>query len=289
MTRADETDGSHAPEFVTFWRGPLNPLAYSALASFPSVGAPLRVYSYEDDLDLPPGVEGADARLICPDLSLINRYLVGGKPSLAMFADMFRYKLIRETGSCWVDTDLICLRRPVFSNEPIVYGRQAEARGKALINNAVLKLPPDHPLLSDLIQRAEAVVDVDQSWGAIGPFLLTDLAEKHGVDQLARGEADFYPIDADNFWRPLLPTSCSAVAAAAENSIFVHLWSAMFERSHYDLWAAPPPGSFLNDQLRRLGTLDRFARVYDDHLLSSNLSEWIVREEPSKRHVEASS
>jgi hypothetical protein len=269
------------PEFATFWRGSLNPIAYACLASFPRVRAKLRVYTYDDALALPPGVERADAREICPDLSLIERYRVGGKPSIAMFADMFRYKLIRDTGLCWVDSDLICLRRPDFSNQTIVYGRQAEARGKALINNAVLKLPPDHPLLTELIAHAEAAVDADQSWGAIGPFLLTDLAEKHGVDHLARGEEDFYPIDADRFWRPLLPAYYDAVAKVTKRATFLHLWSAMFDRAGYDLWSSPPMGSFLHGVFRRLKTLNRFERVYDDETLSVLLAEWIAKDAPT--------
>jgi hypothetical protein len=264
-----------APEFATFWSGPLNPLAYTCLASFPYVGAGLRFYSYERDIRLPPGVEWADARAICPDVSLLDRYRVGGKPSLAMFADMFRYKLIRDTGRCWVDSDIICLRRPDFSQEQIVYGRQAEARGKALINNAVLKLPPDHPLLLDLIAHAEAAVDRDQSWGAIGPFLLTDLAERHGVDHFARGETHFYPIDADHFWQPLLPAYRPTVATATEGATFLHLWSAMFERAAYDLWSSPPQGSYLCEVIERIGTLGGFSRVYDDEILRGVLSQWI--------------
>ncbi|HLJ71236.1 MAG TPA: hypothetical protein VKU03_07965 [Roseiarcus sp.] len=275
-------------QFATFWRGPLNPIAYSCLASFPSVGASLSVYAYEGDLELPPGVERADARRICPDPSLLHRYRVNGKPSIAMFADMFRYKLVRDTGCCWVDADLVCLRRPDFSGEAIVYGRQAEARGKALINNAVLKLPPDHPLLTDLIQRAEAAVDIDQSWGAIGPFLLTDLAEKHGVDHLARDETEFYPIDADRFWLPLLPATSEAAAKATSGATFLHLWSAMFERSHYDLSSCPPPGSFLHDAFKRLGTLHRFPRVYDEPMLSRLLSEWIAKGAPSSAALASS-
>jgi hypothetical protein len=263
------------PEFATFWSGPLNPLAYTCLASFPYVGATLRVYAYEKDLELPPGVERADARVICPDMSLIGRYKVGGKPSLAMFADMFRYKLIRDTGDCWVDSDIICLRQPDFLQEPIVYGRQAEAKGKALINNAVLKLPSDHALLLDLIARADAAVDKDQSWGAIGPFLLTDLAESHGVDQIARDETHFYPIDADHFWQVLLPSYRKTVAEAARGATFLHLWSAMFEHVEYDLWASPPRGSYLSEIIDRLGTSGRFSRVYDDQVLRETLGQWI--------------
>jgi hypothetical protein len=263
------------PEFATFWSGPLNPLAYTCLASFPHVGAALRVYTYERDLVLPLGVERADARVICPDTSLLGRYRVGGKPSLAMFADMFRYKLIRDTGCCWVDSDVICLRRPDFSQELIVFGRQAEARGKALINNAVLKLPSDHPLLLDLIAHAESAVDKDQSWGAIGPFLLTDLAESHRVDHIARDESHFYPIDADHFWQVLLPAYRETVAEAARGATFLHLWSAMFERVAYDFWASPPRGSYLYEIIERLGASDRFSRAYDDQVLRETLGHWV--------------
>jgi len=265
---------SGAPEFATFWRGPLNPIAYSCLASFPHVGAPLRLYSYDEALDLPRGVELADAREICPDETLLERYRVGGKPSIAMFADMFRYRLIDKLGCCWVDTDLICLRRPDFANQPVVFGRQAEAHGKALINNAVLKLPRGHPLLAELVGSAEAALDIEQTWGAIGPFLLTDLAEKYGLDVHARKESEFYPIDADNFWRPLLPASFAAVAKAAAGATFLHLWSEMFERANYDKSACPPVGSFLHQAFARLGTRDRFARVYAPDELSAILSKW---------------
>jgi hypothetical protein len=266
-------------EFATFWHGPLNPIAYSCLASFPNVGAPLRLYSYDDRLDLPPGVELADARGICPDETLLSRYVVGGKPSIAMFADMFRYRLIRDFGCCWVDADLICLRRPDFVDEAIVFGRQAEAHGKALINNAVLRLPRDHPLLEELLARAEAALDIEQSWGAIGPFLLTDLAEKYGLDARAHDVSDFYPVDADNFWRPLLPTYRAAVGKAAERATFLHLWSEMFERAAYDKSACPPAGSFLHDAFGRLGTLDRFSRVYEASELTAVLSKWIGKED----------
>jgi hypothetical protein len=268
-----------APQFATFWHGALDPIAYGCLASFPYVGAGLRVYAYRSDLEVPRGVELSDARLICPDETLVGRYRALGKVSIAMFADMFRLRMIRETGACWVDADMICLRRPDFSGETIVFGRQTEAFGKALINNAALKLPPDHPLLTALIQRAEAAVDVDQSWGAIGPFLLTDLAEREGVDHLARDYPEFYPIDADNFWRPLLPAYRADVADATEGATFLHLWSEMFLRCGYDKSAAPPNGAFLAEIFRDLGTLERFSRIYDEAALSAILSEWIAKTE----------
>ena len=170
-----------APVFATFWHGPFNPTVYSCAASFPASGAGLRVYTYESSLDAPRGVEVADARSICPDELLLHRYLSAGKPSVATFSDRFRYSMIRQTGCCWVDADIICLTKPDFGHDEIILGRQTEAHGKALINNAIMRLPSDHAVLVEMLGKAEAIVDVDVSWGAIGPFMLTEIAEKHGI------------------------------------------------------------------------------------------------------------
>ena len=192
-------------EFASFWHGALNPFAYGCLASFAQAGATLRVFSYDRDLDLPPGVHLADARAICPDETLIRRFIANGKPSIATFADMFRYRMMRETGCCWVDTDMFCLHRPAFDNGGFVFCRQADAVGTSLVNNAVLKLPPTHPALAELIETAEAAIDVDQRWGAIGPFLLTPVLTKYSLTQHALDSHVCYPIEPEQFWKLFLP------------------------------------------------------------------------------------
>lgn len=265
--------GTH--DLATFWHGRLDPISYSCLASFAHAGANLNVYSYDDKIDLPPGVGRVDARRICPDQSLLSRYLAAGKPSLAKFADMFRYRMIRETGSCWVDADIVCLTKPDFSRDGIVFGLQSNPYGELLINNAVLKLPPAHPLLEALNRKAEEAVDIDQSWGAIGPFLLTELAVRLGVAQHARASQSFYPIEPDDFWRMLSPGWRDSIAAATRQAMFLHLWGEMFERSAYDRNIAPPAGSFLHEMFQRAGTLHRFKRVYDAAELGALLARWI--------------
>ena len=135
-------------DFASFWHGgPLNPFAWACLASFPAQGASLSLYGYER-FEVPLGVPLVDAREICPDETLVSRYLAGGKPSIATFADMFRYRMIRETGQCWVDTDLICLKRPAFTGDAAIFCRQADTVSTLLVNNAVLRLPPSEPALA---------------------------------------------------------------------------------------------------------------------------------------------
>jgi hypothetical protein len=168
-------------------------------------------------------------------------------------------------------------------HDAFVFGLQSNPYGELLINNAVLRLPPDHPVLIALIERALASADVDQSWGAIGPFLLTKLAAEGGIAPLARKSSDFYPIDPDDFWKFLLPAYRDEVAATAKQSTFLHLWSEMFDRSGYDKAACPPAGSFLHEALERIGTLNRFARIYAESELVEIIDRWSARESEKRQ------
>jgi hypothetical protein len=248
-------------EFGSFWNGTLHPFAYACLASFPRSGASLRVFSYDPRLDLPPGVRLEDARAICADESLTRRFIANGKASIATFADMFRYRMIRETGYCWVDTDVLCLMKPAFGNDASIFCRQADAVGTSLVNNAVLRLPPWHPALTELVAAAEAAIDVDQGWGAIGPFLLTPVLTKHGLYDGALDPYVCYPIEPEQFWKLFLPAYRDWAVEAARGATFVHLWSEAIVWSGYDFWACPPAGSYLHEAFWRVGALPRFRRV----------------------------
>jgi hypothetical protein len=251
----------HGCEFGSFWHGGLNPFAYACLASFPKAGASLSVFSYDPRLELPPGVRLADARTICADESLTRRFIAGGKPSIATFADMFRYRMIEKTGCCWVDADILCLAKPAFDYNDFVFGRQADAVGTSLVNNAVLKLPPSHPALAELVATAEAAADIDQRWGAIGPFLLTPVLAKFGLDSHALDSRVCYPIEPEQFWKLFLPGYRDWAIDATRGATFAHLWSEAIVWSGYDFWTCPPAGSYLHDAFGRVGALGRFRRV----------------------------
>jgi hypothetical protein len=249
--------------FATFWQGPLNALVYSCLASFPAAGARLILYAYENVGDAPKGIEIRDAREICADPALTERYLVEGKRSLATFSDRFRYEMMLRVDHCWVDADIVCLRLDPAFEAALVWGRQPEALGKALINNAVLRLPREHPVLKTMLARARAAEGEDVSWGAIGPYLLTEAAEAEGVYATSAAPESFYPIAPDAFWRLIDPASRSLVEEEVSKAVFVHLWSELLRRVGYDFDAAPPPGAYLYEKFAELGTLSRFPRVWN--------------------------
>ena len=275
-----QTGGS---EFASFWQGALNPFAYGCLASFPRAGASLRVFSYDPRLELPPGVRLADARAICPDESLTHRFIANGKPSIATFADMFRYRMIQETGFCWVDTDMLCLSRPAFDHDGFIFCRQADAVGTSLVNNAVLRLPPTHPALAELVATAEAAIDVDQRWGAIGPFLLTPVLARHGLTQHALNSHVCYPIEPQQFWKLFLPGYRDWAADAARGATFVHLWSEAIVWSGYDFWSCPPAGSYLHEVFARAGVLQRFRRIAAEEEVLRLMAKPIAESERAAR------
>lgn len=262
-----------APPFVTFWHGPIDPITYTCLATFPRRGIGLRVYSYDHRIELPKGVQQADARRIVSDDRLLGRYTVGGRASASKFSDYFRYMAISRTGSCWVDSDVICLRPQSFGRDELIFGYQGRKKdGPWALNGAVLKLPRRHPMLQDLLLHAAAAVDEDSKWGTIGPLLITEAAHRHRVIGSAQPLRRFYPVSFGGFWKMLMPERKAEVETRCSGSTFLHLWRESYRQAGYDETVAPPEGSYLHSLCRKLGTLDRFSRTYGRDELRAVLS-----------------
>jgi hypothetical protein len=276
-------------EFASFWHGTLNPFAYACLASFPLAGSSLRVFSYNPRLDLPPGVRLEDATAICPDESLTHRFVANGKPSIATFADMFRYAMIRDKGYCWVDTDILCLRKPGFGREGAIFCRQSDAVGDSLVNNAVLRLPPSHPALAELVATAEAAIDADQRWGALGPFLLTPVLIKYGLYDCALDSRVCFPIEPEQFWKLFLPAYRDWADETTRGATFAHLWSEAIAWTGYDFWSCPPAGSYLYEAFRRVGALGRFRRVATEDEVLRQMAKPVGKSELGPRRDVAAS
>jgi hypothetical protein len=134
-----------------------------------------------------------------------------------------------------------------------------------MINNAVLRLPPDCPLLPPLIAlfeerevppwlppaaRAAAWVRLKRSgrtglarmpWGSAGPHALTWLAHREGLDSLALPAAIFYPMPWQRAaW--ILDPALSLDDVIAPGTRAIHLWNPQ-TKSFKDVPA--PRGSFL--------------------------------------------
>lgn len=238
------------------WIGPaLGPIERACIRSVLRHGHPVTLYCYRRPDGVPEGVQVADAAEILPESSVIRHHT--GSPSL--FSNRFRYELQRQSRGVWLDSDVYMLAP--LPDSPYLMGRFAVN----CINAAVLRLPPDCPMLGELLtlfeersvppwlpfrERLAARCRLlwafrtglsQMPWGSTGPHALTALARKHGLCDRALPEATFYPVPwqmADWIRSPRL--SLDRVVRAG--TVAVHLWN---ERIKHLKDVPGAPGSFL--------------------------------------------
>ena len=243
---------------VSFWHGrALGPIERACIRSMLRHGHSLALYAYDPPDGVPTGVEMRDAATVLPrDLLFHHR---NGSPG--MFADWFRYELLRRDCGTWVDIDLYFLA-PLDERRPYLFGLQEPG----IINNAVLRLPSGSPLLNGLLRifeedaapvrwlsARERLADTwkrnvmrERSaarlpWGATGPRALTAIAKELGLSHWALPIETFYPMP----WQRADWIADPAVRleeVAGDRTVAVHLWNQLIG----PLMDMPPhPGSFL--------------------------------------------
>ncbi len=216
----------------------------------------MTLHCYDSPKDAPSGVTLADAAAVIATSRVFRHKATG---SYAIFADYFRYELLRRGFGLWIDCDVYCVK-PIGLGDGHVYGWQAPDS----INNAVLGLPANSPALTPLIatfttqspimpwyplqaqqnlaaaKRAGAVFGAaDLPWGATGPLALTHVLTTAGLARHARPHRVFYPIPFEEADRLLSP-EYDAAAAIAPDTLAVHLWNEKIRRGLASLSRGSP-------------------------------------------------
>ncbi|QKD01280.1 hypothetical protein [Mesorhizobium loti] len=239
--------------------GPLGPMHVACLKSFLRIGHRTVLHVYDDPGDAPLGVELADAAEILPR----ERIIVHRNGGYALFADIFRYKLLATGAEIYIDCDMFCVRP--LERRPYMFGWESQTR----INNAVLSLPVGSLILSDLVETVDHPKRFPEwySWSkrlrfgalraigklkgfedmphaSIGPPLLTYLVRKHRLLDQASPMDVFYP-NIEGRGTLLDPKKTIADLVTAQTRA-IHLW-------HGSLWKLPladvPPTSPLGEIL----------------------------------------
>src|SRR5882724_10283502 len=121
----------HVLPLNTLWIGPaLAPLHQLCLLSAVAAGHRVRLFHYGKLDNVPGAIERADAREIFPESAII-RHQRTGSPSI--FADRFRYEIMRRGLGAWSDTDVLFLKSLV-AEASLICGWESNS----LVGNSVL-------------------------------------------------------------------------------------------------------------------------------------------------------
>lgn len=228
-------------QVASLWIGErLGKIELLSIASFLRTGHSFTLYSYVPIANAPAGVITADAASILP-ATMILRYRRNNSP--AIHADVFRYAMLRQIEAIWVDLDIIALR-PFDFPSTWVFGYEDGVQ----LNNAVLGLPQDSKLLSELSSFTLETRGVpphltglrrqkyrlrswmrgglpisDWPWGSTGPRALTYFARQTGEIHHAMPLKAFYPVPQNSVLRFLEPGATRPEDFTG--SFGVHLWA----------------------------------------------------------------
>ena len=249
--------------FKSLWVGSaLSPIEQLCIRSFLANGHTFELFCYGDVSGVPDGCLLRDANEILRGERVFPNQEGVGAGSFSAFSDLFRYKLLHDTGGWWVDTDVVCLTAGVPVEEPLL-----ALEDKEQLNTAIMKFPAHHPLMAQAFARADAAGE-RVAWGQTGPMLMAELVVAFGLQSCIAPAGAFYPIHWSEHATMLSPQYESSLQQRIRGASFLHLWNEMFRRSRYDKWVRPPQGSFLYALMARFDMLGGFE--YEYALLDGN-------------------
>lgn len=231
----------------SLWIGrQLSTLEQLSIQSFLDHGHPYHLYGYEDVQGLPAGAVLEDANEILP-AALIFQYRE--RRSYAAFSNVLRYKLLLERGGVWVDTDVVCLRPLDLADDHVFASETVHWRGQeptTVVTSCLLKAPPGSPAMATALRICMAKDWHSLGWGEIGPRLVAEVVEAHGLQRWVRPPAAFCPVTYAR-WRQLIEPQPPPIPAEA---YAIHFWNEMWRLADADKGGDYPP-QCLYEQLKR--------------------------------------
>jgi hypothetical protein len=223
------------------------------------------LYCYREVAGVPEGVELRDAAPILPFSSIPKTW----SNRSDLYSDLFRYHVQRRGLGTWLDLDVYLLA-PLDMQRPYLFGEYAPRK----INGAVLRMPPDAPILAPLLEQFEKGVRITclpflaqlptlyrkmtmgishlpkTPFGSTGPFAITGLAPRYGLSREALPQEVFYPVH----WRSagwIVDPANRLEDLITERTVAIHLWNECIRGYKH---SEPPEGSFL-ERLHQEGRL----------------------------------
>lgn len=137
------------------------------IESFLRRGHPVHLYTYGPVEGIPASVMTRDAEEVLSEAEVV-RYDNG---SPALFANLFRYKLLFEKGGWWSDSDVLCLKSWEGFPETVVATERLPS-GRVVFHNGVLRSPSGSEVMKVLHEDALALKGDTHTWGKTGSRLM---------------------------------------------------------------------------------------------------------------------
>ena len=246
------------PIIQSLWIGDsLSVMEQLSIRSFQSKGHEFHLYAYNDLDNVPEGTILKDANKI---ITKDKIFKYKDYDSYAGFANMFRYKLLLEKGSWWVDTDVICLLPLDLENEHVfassVY-KQLNAQGepKHGIENCIIKAPAESEIMEYCYLEASRSNPNELRWGQTGPTLLHNAINKFGFQKYVERPNTFCPISSEDWGRCINGSIRVLWRDKMKMTIYrsktVHLWNELWRRYGVDKASLFPKRSIYEQFKRR--------------------------------------
>ena len=219
------------PVIQSLWIGEkLSKMEQLCVSSFLHNGHPFHLYVYDDVAGLPEGAVLKDAsKIIHPD----GIFKYKDHDSYAGFSNIFRYKLLLEKGSYWVDTDVICLNpfihdaEYVFASERLL---QPTPDKRIKVATCIMKAPIGSSILDYCYSESANKNPELLKWGQTGPLLLTEAIIKYNMWSSVAEPEVFCPINWWE-WNHFIDEGADQKLIGAQA---VHLWNEMWRRNNTD-------------------------------------------------------
>lgn len=220
------------PVIQSLWIGKeLSRMEQLCISSFLDNGHPFHLYIYDEVKGVPDGATLLDASQIIPKKNIFKN---SDRDTYAGFSNLFRYKLLFERGSYWVDTDVICLK-PFILHAENVFASGIEISNEVNIESCVIKVPKSSRIMSYCYERAENE-KLNAAWGKIGPSLLSEAIIKYEMTKDIVDADVFCPVRYWDYKKITEESIDLLLPNISESTLAIHLWNEMWRRHGFNIW-----------------------------------------------------
>lgn len=223
------------------------------------------LYSY-DEIKVPNGARLRDASEIMPRESVFHN--ASNTASFSTFANVFRYRMIEETGVPWVDLDVVKLSAPLPLVSPMVGFEEPD-----VANNAVLFYDSDSALAIYIREKVLAQGNLAESPDLrLGPKLFSQAVIDLEIQHLVQDPKVFYPVHYLDIWKLYSPKHAAELERLTATSSTIHLYNSVLTRVQKNLKnLRPPNGSYMDSLYERHSTSPVSQEFCDYEALRKNL------------------